>query len=110
MLVAEEKDAKKILFAETKDEQMMKNLLKMTRWQTGMKQYELAIKLHCSAPYLSLIENGRVDPPEEFKERAAQFFKVAVEEIFPEAERVERILIMSTQENELSIRSSHINF
>ncbi len=55
-----------------------------------MKQYELAIKLHCSAPYLSLVENGRVDPPEEFKKKAAQLFKVGAEEIFPKAERAER--------------------
>lgn len=68
----------------------MKNLLKMMRWEAGMKQYELAIKLHCSAPYLSLVENGRVDPPEEFKKKAAQLFKVGAEEIFPKAERAER--------------------
>jgi DNA-binding XRE family transcriptional regulator len=65
----------------------MKNLLKMMRWETGMKQYELAIKLHCSAPYLSLVENGRIDPPEAFKARAAQIFKIGVEEIFPETEK-----------------------
>ena len=88
----------------------MKNLLKMTRWEAGMKQYELAIKLCCSAPYLSLVENGRVDPPEEFKEKAAQIFKASVEEIFPEAEKVERIFILDIQKNELSNRSRHINF
>jgi DNA-binding XRE family transcriptional regulator len=83
----------------------MKNLLKMRRWDAGMKQYELAIKLRCSAPYLSLVENGRVDPPEEFKALAAQIFKVSIEEIFPETVRVERIL-----KNELSNRSNRINF
>lgn len=70
----------------------MKNLLKLMRWEAGMKQYELAIKLRCSAPYLSLVENGRIDPPNEFKTLAAQILKTNVEEIFPEAKRVERIL------------------
>ena len=64
----------------------MKNLLKVRRWEAGMKQYELATKLNCSAPYLSLVENGRVDPPEEFKALAAQLFNLCVEEIFPQTE------------------------
>lgn len=70
----------------------MKNLLKVLRWEAGMKQYELAIKLQCSAPYLSIVENGRENPPREFKERVALVLKRSVEEIFPEAKRVERIL------------------
>jgi len=70
----------------------MKNLLKLMRWEVGMKQYELAIKLRCSAPYLSLVENGRIEPPDEFKTLAAQVFNTNVEEVFPEAKRVERIL------------------
>jgi DNA-binding XRE family transcriptional regulator len=73
-------------------ERSMKNLLKLMRWETGMKQYELAIKLRCSAPYLSLVENGRIEPPDEFKALAAQIFKTNVKEIFPEAKHVERIL------------------
>jgi DNA-binding XRE family transcriptional regulator len=72
----------------------MKNLLKMMRWETGMKQYELAIRLHCSAPYLSLVENGRVDPPAAFKEKAAQIFKVDVEEIFPGKTRLFRAKLL----------------
>jgi DNA-binding XRE family transcriptional regulator len=70
----------------------MKNLLKLMRWEAGMKQYELAIKLRCSAPYLSLVENGRIDPPDDFKIMAAHILKIDVEEIFPEGKRVERIL------------------
>ena len=57
-----------------------------------MKQYELAFKLRCSAPYLSLVENGRIDPSGEFKTLAAQIFKTNIEEIFPEVKRLERIL------------------
>jgi DNA-binding XRE family transcriptional regulator len=63
----------------------MKNLLKVMRWEAGMKQYELAMQLRCSAPYLSMIENGRLDPPDEFKALAAEIFSVSVEEIFPRA-------------------------
>lgn len=69
----------------------MKNLLKVRRWEAGMKQYELATKLNCSAPYLSLVENGRVDPPEAFKAMAAQIFNRCVEEIFPQTASAEGI-------------------
>ena len=62
----------------------MKNMLKVKRWELGVKQYELASKLQCSAPYLSMVENGRVVPSEDFKERAAAILKVAVYELFPE--------------------------
>ncbi len=61
----------------------MKNLLKLRRWEKGIKQYELAIQLQCSAPYLSMVEGGRIDPPDEFKERVAAFFGMSIEEIFP---------------------------
>jgi len=61
----------------------MKNLLKLKRWEVGMKQYELANKLYCSAPYLSLVENDRIDPPEEFKAKAAAILHVDVDALFP---------------------------
>jgi DNA-binding XRE family transcriptional regulator len=70
----------------------MKNLLKVRRWQAGMKQYELATKLNCSAPYLSVVENGRVDPPEAFKVMVARILSVSVEDIFPRTESAERTL------------------
>ncbi|NUM72796.1 helix-turn-helix domain-containing protein [candidate division KSB1 bacterium] len=69
----------------------MKNLLKLRRWEAGMKQYELATKLNCSAPYLSVVENGRIDPPEEFKLLVAQIFNLSVEDIFPHPESVDRV-------------------
>lgn len=70
----------------------MKNLLKVRRWEAGMKQYELATRLHCSAPYLSIIENGRIDPPDEFKAMVAQILNLKVEEIFPRIESAEGVL------------------
>lgn len=60
-----------------------KNLLKVRRWEAGLKQYELAYMLGCSAPYLSMVENNRVEPTEEFKRRAASIFEVPVAELFP---------------------------
>ena len=59
------------------------NYLKIKRWEAGLKQYELANLLMCSSPYLSMIENMRLDPPEEFKKKTASVLKVPVDEIFP---------------------------
>ncbi len=59
------------------------NYLKIKRWEAGLKQYELASLLMCSSPYLSMVENMRLDPPEEFKKKAASILKVPVDEIFP---------------------------
>lgn len=67
----------------------MKNLLKIKRWEAGIKQYELANKLQCSAPYLSMVENGRLEPPEEFKERVAAIFNLTVDELFPDGRNLE---------------------
>ncbi|MEE4310412.1 MAG: helix-turn-helix transcriptional regulator [candidate division KSB1 bacterium] len=60
----------------------MKNMLKIKRWQSGLKQYELAEMLECSPPYLSMVENGRVEATEEFKRRAAEALQTTVEELF----------------------------
>jgi len=59
------------------------NLLKIKRWEKGIKQYELAEKLKCSAPYLSMVENSRLDPPMEFKLKVVKILKVTLEEVFP---------------------------
>lgn len=61
----------------------VRNMLKVLRWQMGIKQYELAAYLECSAPYLSMVENGRTRPTEAFKARAAEIFGLPVDEIFP---------------------------
>lgn len=62
----------------------MKNLLKFKRWEAGFKQYELAGLLGCSASYLSMVENGRQEPTEEFKEKAALILNLSIQEVFPE--------------------------
>lgn len=61
----------------------MKNLLKIKRWEAGMRQYELASLLRCSASYLSMVENGRLEPPDEFKIKAAAALQIEVEALFP---------------------------
>lgn len=63
----------------------MKNLIKIKRWEAGLKQYELAFLLGCSAPYLSMVENNRVDATEEFKHKAAELFGMNTRELFSEA-------------------------
>ena len=60
----------------------MKNLLKVKRWEAGLKQYELAFLLGCSSTYLSRVENNRIEATAEFKKKAAEIFSVPVEEIF----------------------------
>ena len=62
---------------------MKKNSLKIRRWEAGLKQYELADMLDCSPPYLSMVENGRLEPPYEFKQKVAKVLKLNLEEVFP---------------------------
>lgn len=62
----------------------MKNLLKIKRWEAGLKQYELAFLLGCSATYLSMVENNRVEATNEFKRKAAEIFGMKVEDLFQE--------------------------
>lgn len=66
----------------------MKNLLKIKRWEAGMKQYELAMLLECSSTYLSMVENGRVEPTEKFKKKVAKIFEVSTTDIFIERHNV----------------------
>ena len=61
---------------------VMKNLVKIKRWEAGLKQYELAFLLGCSAPYLSMVENNRVEATDEFKQKAAELFGMDTEELF----------------------------
>ncbi len=61
----------------------MKNLLKLKRWEAGMKQYELANRLGCSASLLSMVENGRTEPTVEFKEKAAAILNLDADVLFP---------------------------
>lgn len=57
-------------------------MIKIKRWQAGIKQYELAKILGCSPPYLSMVENGRVEATDEFKRKAAQALRTTVEDLF----------------------------
>ena len=66
----------------------MKNLLKVKRWEAGLKQYELAFLLGCSSTYLSLVENNRIEATSEFKRKSAEIFSVPVDDIFLEGSRV----------------------
>jgi len=61
----------------------MKNLLKVKRWEASIKQYELANLLGCSASYLSMIENGRIEPTDVFKTKAAMILKIEGDVLFP---------------------------
>ena len=60
----------------------MNNILKIKRWERGIKQYELAILLGCSSTYLSMVENGRIEPSESFKEKVAELFNLDMDVIF----------------------------
>lgn len=60
----------------------MKNILKIKRWEHGIKQYELAILLGCSSTYLSMVENSRIEPSETFKKKVAEIFHMNIEQIF----------------------------
>jgi transcriptional regulator with XRE-family HTH domain len=58
------------------------NKLWAKRRELGMKQYDMAKKLKVSTPFLSKVELGLVEPPEEFKQLAAKVFKMSKEELF----------------------------
>ena len=60
----------------------MKNVLKIKRWERGIKQYELATLLGCSSTYLSMVENGRIEPSEKFKEKVSEIFNLDMDQIF----------------------------
>ena len=64
----------------------MKNQLKIRRWEAGLKQYELAFLLGCSATYLSMVENNRVEATADFKRKAADILGATVDDLFCEKE------------------------
>lgn len=70
----------------------MKNMLRIKRWQAGLKQYELAEMLQCSPPYLSMVENGRVEATDDFKRKAANALNSTVEDLFPDKVRMRAFL------------------
>ncbi len=62
----------------------MKNLIRIYRWEAGLKQYELAGRVGCSSPYLSQVENFRTEPDDTFKEKVAEVLHTPREILFPE--------------------------
>ena len=66
----------------------MKNRLKVKRWEVGLKQYELAFLLGCSATYLSMVENDRVEATQAFKQKVSNVLGISENELFIEENTV----------------------
>ncbi|EQA53873.1 helix-turn-helix transcriptional regulator [Leptospira kmetyi] len=58
------------------------NRLWAKRRELGIKQYDMAKKLKVSTPFLSKVELGRLEPPEDFKNMASKALKMKKEELF----------------------------
>lgn len=58
------------------------NRLWAKRRQLGIRQYDMAKKLKVSSPFLSKVELGLVEPPDEFKQLASKILKVEENELF----------------------------
>lgn len=58
------------------------NKLWAKRREMGIKQYDMAKKLKVSTPFLSKVELGLLDPPENFKKLASKVFKLDSKELF----------------------------
>jgi DNA-binding XRE family transcriptional regulator len=69
----------------------MRNNLKIRRWESGLKQYELAFLIGCSTAYLSMVENNRIEATTEFKKKTSEIFGIAISEIFLEIEIPETV-------------------
>ncbi|MDX1960589.1 MAG: helix-turn-helix transcriptional regulator [Leptospiraceae bacterium] len=60
----------------------LNNKLWAKRREMGVKQYDMAKKLKVSTPFLSKVELGLIEPPEEFKQLASKVFKIDQKELF----------------------------
>ncbi|MBF3351206.1 helix-turn-helix transcriptional regulator [Leptospira borgpetersenii serovar Balcanica] len=58
------------------------NRLWAKRRELGIKQYDMAKKLKDSTPFLSKVELGLLEPPEDFKNMASKALKMKKEELF----------------------------
>lgn len=58
------------------------NRLWAKRRELGIKQYDMAKKLKVSTPFLSKVELGLLEPPEDFKTLASKALKMKKEELF----------------------------
>ena len=63
---------------------MLRNQVRIKRWEQGLKQYELAARVNVPPPTISLIENGHLDPDDKLKFKISKALDCkSVEEIFP---------------------------
>lgn len=58
------------------------NRLWAKRRELGIKQYDMAKKLKVTTPFLSKVELGLLEPPEDFKNMASKALKMKKEELF----------------------------
>lgn len=58
------------------------NKLWSKRREMGIKQYDMAKKLKVSTPFLSKVELGLIEPPNEFKQLASKIYKMDSKELF----------------------------
>ncbi len=63
-------------------EGLITNRLWAKRRELGIKQYDMAKKLKVSTPFLSKVELGLLEPPEDFKNMASKALKMKKEELF----------------------------
>lgn len=62
--------------------QGLTNRLWAVRRALGIKQYDMAKKLKVSTPFLSKVELGLLEPPDEFKQLASKVIKMNKDELF----------------------------
>ncbi|TGN18812.1 helix-turn-helix domain-containing protein [Leptospira idonii] len=60
----------------------LKNKLWAVRREMGIKQYDFAKKLKVSTPFLSKVELGLLEPPEDFKTLVSKVLKMEKNELF----------------------------
>ncbi|MDF3820119.1 helix-turn-helix transcriptional regulator [Leptospira sp. 96542] len=60
----------------------LKNKLWAVRREMGIKQYDFAKKLKVSTPFLSKVELGLLEPPEDFKNLVSKVLKMEKKELF----------------------------
>lgn len=60
----------------------LKNKLWAVRRELGIKQYDFAKKLKVSTPFLSKVELGLLEPPEDFKNLVSKVLKMKKNELF----------------------------
>jgi len=63
---------------------MLRNHVRIKRWERRIKQYELAAMIKVPPPIISLIENGHLLPDDRLKFKISKALDCkSVEEIFP---------------------------